>query len=153
MGKIMMPVDTLPAIVKLLGDTEQTIERLTGVKVSLSMSVGGRPLTGDDGEWVLLQEAVCSATGLTWKMITSKDRKRDLVTARQAYAWFGKYKIGGRSLTNIGRDLGGIDHTTVLHNIRMYDQLLSVKDDVACAIFYKINKRLNYAHQADPSGI
>lgn len=153
MGKITLPVQTLPAIVKLLGQTEEAIFRITGVHVKLAITVNNVPIGHEDGAWLLLQEIICAATGLTWHQIASTSRQRKLVVARQAYCWFGRNRLGGRSLKTIGHDLGGMDHTSIINAIRKYDGLLNVNDDLAKKLFNEINQRMQYEDKIDQAGI
>ena len=53
----------------------------------------------------------------------SKRRFRDLTLARQEFMWRAA-KQTSHSLPDIGRYLGGLDHTTVLHGIKKHEQRL-----------------------------
>jgi len=56
-------------------------------------------------------------TGIARADLLSQRRHRSVVQARQV-AMYLSYRLAGRSLPEIGRRLGGRDHTTVLHAIR-----------------------------------
>lgn len=55
--------------------------------------------------------------------VRSTRRKRHIVRTRQVSMYLVK-RLTSRSLPEIGRHLGGRDHTTVLHGIRKIEQLL-----------------------------
>lgn len=60
--------------------------------------------------------AVARAAGVSASDIRGQRRTRDLVRLRWAVAWLARAR--GVSYPQIGRALGGRDHTTIIHGIR-----------------------------------
>lgn len=150
---MMVPLDALPALIKLLGDTEQVLHRITGLHIKLRMEVADSAVTNQQALYLMLQEAICHSTGLSWSQLLVKNRRSHLVLARQAYCWYARHAIGGRTLGDIGNDLGGLDHTTVIHSIRVFDELLQLKDTKAVALLHKIQKRMQHEGKANQTAV
>lgn len=68
-------------------------------------------------------EEVAEQTGFTTQQIVGPQRSGDLVAARHYLMWRLRRETTW-SLPEIGRFLGGRDHTTVLHGVRKWDQRL-----------------------------
>lgn len=68
-------------------------------------------------------EEVAEQTGFTKHEIIGPQRNVDLVAARHYLMWRLRRETTW-SLPEIGRFLGGRDHTTVLHGVRKWDQRL-----------------------------
>ena len=70
---------------------------------------------------------VCFARGVHPRDLMSMSRSRPIVAVRQECCWRMRNEVTilGRqiSLPEIGRHLGGLDHTTVLHSIRKFDAM------------------------------
>lgn len=64
-----------------------------------------------------LLQAVSMRTGWSIIDMRSPRRFRDLVRARMIYYELAR-RVTGRSMPQIGRSLGGRDHSTVLHGLR-----------------------------------
>lgn len=67
--------------------------------------------------------AVAKAHGFTFRELVSRRRHRGLVRAR----WHAMWEIKNNtplSYPEIGRVLGGLDHTTVLHGVRRHQERL-----------------------------
>lgn len=60
--------------------------------------------------------------GMTVTDLTSARRGPRLVVPRQIAAWLAR-TLTGRSLPEIGRHMGGRDHTTILHSVRKIDAM------------------------------
>ena len=60
---------------------------------------------------------------LTRADLTSASRKRHVVAARQAAAWVLRHAYPQISLQTIGEQLGGRDHSTVIHAVRLIEEL------------------------------
>jgi len=60
--------------------------------------------------------AVARASGVSSSDIRGQRRTRDLVRLRWAAAWLAR--ANGASYPQIGRALGGRDHTTIIHGVR-----------------------------------
>ena len=81
---------------------------------------------------------VCKATGFSYDILKSKNRSIDIRTARQYAIWrIHKEVYGmGYSLNAIGQ-LFDRDHSTVLHTVKVINELKDVHD----FLFIQINKR------------
>lgn len=66
---------------------------------------------------------VCFQTEMNWLDIKSQRRDKHLVIVRQYLMWRLK-KETTLSLPQIGRQIGGRDHTTVLYGVRKYQDLM-----------------------------
>lgn len=73
-------------------------------------------------------EEVADQTGFTAQQIVGPQRHVDLVAARHYLMWRLRRETTW-SLPEIGRFLGGRDHTTVLHGVRKWDQRLKEKEN------------------------
>jgi len=69
-------------------------------------------------------------TGFTIAELCSTQRFRELVQARQYVYWLCK-KETALSLPQIGRALGGRDHTTILHGVNKFDAALAAGEEWA----------------------
>ncbi len=78
-------------------------------------------------------QTVCEYRNLPISVTTSKERTAEKVYTRQLCAFLLR-EVKGLSLTEIGKKLGGRDHTTAIHAIKTlknrYDTEESVKRDV-----------------------
>ena len=65
-------------------------------------------------DWIMA--AACKATGVTPRLMRSPRKFRSLVNAR----WFAasKMRAEGYSYPEIGRALGGFDHSTIIHLLK-----------------------------------
>ena len=62
------------------------------------------------------------------KLLLGKSRSQDVASARQIIMFLTR-KLTNLSLKNIGKELGGRDHSTVIHACKLVDE--RVKDDVS----------------------
>ena len=87
-----------------------------------------KDLITDDSAQEITPELILHATGeyfnLTLEELTSKSRTRTLVTARQI-AMYLLRELTEMSLPKIGQELGGRDHTTVMHADRKIRELMA----------------------------
>jgi len=74
------------------------------------------------GELERIRDEVCMARGVSLAELLSPRRGPQAVAARQECMWRMREETTA-SLPQIGRALGGRDHTTVLHGLRRYAQL------------------------------
>ena len=74
-------------------------------------------------------DAVCAYFHVSEKDLAGRQRKREIVLPRQI-AMFLMREATDNSLVDIGRALGGRDHTTVLHGIEKIEQLLETDTQV-----------------------
>jgi hypothetical protein len=62
--------------------------------------------------------AICAEHGVEWEDVQSHCRKSHLIPARRACCAFLR-DVWGMSYPQIGKLMGGRDHTTIIHNVRM----------------------------------
>ncbi len=67
--------------------------------------------------------------GCTMPQLKGPSRDGRLVRARWAVMYAMRQR--GKSLPQIGRDLGGRDHTTVIHGLKRAEELLTTDEDFA----------------------
>lgn len=71
--------------------------------------------------WKAIVKEVCEKHGITFGQVLGRQRSQPIVKARFE-AYFRLSEETGLSLPQIGRFLGGKDHTSVLHGIRKHKQ-------------------------------
>lgn len=67
----------------------------------------------------LIERRIAAATGIPIKDIRGKRRSKALVFARQAISYWS-IRLTDLSYPQIGRLMGGRDHTTILHGVKAY---------------------------------
>jgi len=67
---------------------------------------------------------VAEKHGLTYREMLARRRARKIAWARQEAMWRCARETT-ESLPNIGRALGGYDHTTVLYGVRRHEERMS----------------------------
>ena len=72
-----------------------------------------------------VQEAVCQYFNITMDSLLSKSRKRQIVQARQIAMYMSRNLLKC-SLSTIGSEIGGKDHSTVLHACATVQDLMSI---------------------------
>lgn len=72
-----------------------------------------------------VQKSVCDYFNITREMLMSKSRKRQIVQARQISMFLSRNLISNCSLSTIGQETGGKDHSTVLHACSTVSDLMS----------------------------
>lgn len=81
---------------------------------------------------------VCEKLGFRIEELDSARRFHPLVCARQIACW-AVSKFTTFSLLQIGRQFGGRDHTTVLHAVRLVDEMLQSEGKTASDFFSAID--------------
>ena len=71
-----------------------------------------------------IAQEVAAEYGISLLDLYSQRRTRNVCLPRQIIMWRARYETS-RSLPEIGRALGGRDHTTVLHAVRKIDALIA----------------------------
>jgi len=75
----------------------------------------------------MIIESICFYLGFEYDDIRRKNRKRELVIARQMVCYFlRKYTV--LTLADIGKIIGDRDHTTVIHGIDTVNNFLHIRD-------------------------
>jgi chromosomal replication initiator protein len=77
-----------------------------------------------------ITEAVCEYYGVTRTEMLSDRRYRSIARPRQVAMWLSR-KLTTRSLPDIGRRLGGRDHSTVHHAFHKIEELKEVDEGLA----------------------
>jgi len=70
----------------------------------------------------MVLEAVEEIMGISLEEMQSKYRFKQIVQARNMYCYY-MYKHLGWTLVHIGKSIGGRDHTTIIHNIKVHDDM------------------------------
>lgn len=70
-----------------------------------------------------IQKMVCEYFNIPYDRLLAKNRKREIVQARQITMYLAK-KFTKNSLKNIGEHFGGFDHTTVIHSCQTVENLM-----------------------------
>jgi hypothetical protein len=73
--------------------------------------------------WRQIVSEVCLKHGIDWLEMASARRSRPVVLARNEAAYRLRHETT-MSLPQIGRKLGGRDHTTILHSVRQHEARL-----------------------------
>ncbi|MBR6458198.1 MAG: chromosomal replication initiator protein DnaA, partial [Bacteroidales bacterium] len=72
-----------------------------------------------------VQDTVCEYFKITHADLVSNSRKRQIVQARQISMYLCRNLISNCSLSSIGAETGGKDHSTVLHSCAIVSDLMS----------------------------
>jgi len=88
-------------------------------------------------------KVVSSHFNLEPEVLQAKNRKREIVQARQIAMFFSK-KMTNYSLSAIGAEIGGKDHATVLHSYKTVKNLIETDKNFKSHII-EIGKKLNTA--------
>ena len=118
----------IPALRELVGGLNKLIAyaQLTGQEVSLQLaeeqltdilSANRRRITIDE-----IQRTVCHFYRIDRSEMSSKRRARAVVRPRQVAMYLSKV-LTPRSYPEIGRKFGGRDHSTVIHAVRLIEDL------------------------------
>jgi len=75
----------------------------------------------------VIVDQVCKKHKVTKRDIESGCREIRCVNPRREIAYRAKYELS-MSLPDIGRRMGGRDHTTILNNIRNWERLVKIKN-------------------------
>ena len=77
-----------------------------------------------------IQSVVAARHGVTVADIMSRCRRQNIVRPRQIAAYLAR-AMTGSGLPEIGRRLGGFDHTTILYSVRNIEQMKATDPDFA----------------------
>lgn len=99
----------------------------------------------------ILVEEWCRDTGqpASWHEIVSVRRSRAICRARSLLIWLAR-RHTSLSLPQIGRQLGGRDHTTILYNCRVIDALIAKADPPTLAALARIEAAIAPLAEAAP---
>lgn len=136
---------SLQAVFAIVTKAEDSISAIMGKRVSLIPHTQAQ--STDDTKAAITQKdfqlraIISNVTGISWKDMASKSRKKEIVTARFMYCVYAR-ALTGLSLKSIGLNLGGRDHTTVLNALQTVKDLLDTRDVVVTDMMTKINEHL-----------
>ena len=75
-----------------------------------------------------IKEVVCGYFSVSEDSVASKSRVRDVANARHIAMYLSK-QMTKKSLSEIGRVIGGRDHATVLHSCSVVNDLMETDKD------------------------
>ena len=109
-------------LISLLAHATLKKERIT---LSLAQRLIEKIVTVNNVEITLgkIQSVVCEYFGITPESLISKTRKREISQARQIAMYLGR-NFTKKSLASIGAEIGGRDHSTVLHACNTVSDLI-----------------------------
>lgn len=135
-----------PDIKNLIDSWQSQLRSMTGDK---TISLFATSLQGKKMEVEELVSIVCGVTGFSADELRSKSRKRERVVARQLICYYA-YNMRLATLNNIGLNLGGRDHTTVIHSKETIQNLIDTKDASIVQLIGKIENEISN-HERKPS--
>lgn len=104
-------------------EAEAVQQREAAIAIQKEAVKAYRRRMGEGGHYRInyreIERRICKALKVTPSEIASERRHRHIVLARQAIAYWAA-RLTVRSLPEIGRLMGGFDHTTILHGKRAY---------------------------------
>lgn len=139
-------IDLLPAIVKIIEDTQKTLKILTGVNIKLQLVVVDESVNYQEIMWLSLQQSISIVTKTSWSEISGGSRAGYIPLYKKLYCHFGKTHIGGKSLKQIASDVGMKNHTSALAAATDFKDLISdplrTDHDYALRLYQDVKKRL-----------
>ncbi len=90
-----------------------------------------------------VQKTVCEYFGLKVQEIKAKKRTRDIAFPRQIAMYLSK-ALTDSSLSEIGKNFGGKDHSTVIHACKLIEERRKKDEDFDKKIDYLMKKIQNY---------
>jgi chromosomal replication initiator protein len=91
-----------------------------------------------------IQKTVCEYYGLKTQDLKAKKRTRDIAFPRQVAMYLSKI-LTDSSLSDIGKNFGGKDHSTVIHACKQVEVRVKKDDDFNRRLEYLIKKIKSYA--------
>ena len=97
------------------------------ITVELAERITGKIVSEPKNEVTIekVQKAVCQYFNISMDNLLSKSRKRQIVQARQIAMYMSRNLLKC-SLSTIGSEIGGKDHSTVLHACATVQDLMSI---------------------------
>lgn len=115
-------------------------------KIVVFQKLDTKEIINEVGETVKIEPSVVikhvsDYSGIAIKDILSRCRRRDFVIARHVcmYALRG---LSGMHLVDIGKFMGGLDHTSVIHGLKKVKEMLFVEDEKYTNTFHYLNTKL-----------
>lgn len=78
-------------------------------------------------------DATAAHFALSRRDLVSQRRDRAVIRPRQIAMWLAR-QLTPKSLPEIGRHIGGRDHTTVAHGVGVIDQLIETSEEIRAAV-------------------
>jgi hypothetical protein len=94
--------------------------------IALTTVVNGRVKTD------VIMRIVCAHFGVSVRDLLPDNRWRRMVVVRQVVMYFSRAE--GWTLNEVGRRIGGRDHTTVLHGVRNIEAKMQTDDEIREAV-------------------
>ena len=120
---------------------------LTGKVISVDMAKNVLKDVIHDEEKALsvdyVQKTVCEYYGLKIQDIKARKRTRDIAFPRQVAMYLSKI-LTDSSLSEIGKNFGGKDHSTVIHACKLIEKRRKDDEDFEKKIDYLLNKIRSY---------
>lgn len=120
---------------------------LTGQTITIDMTKNVLKDLIHDEEKALtveyVQKVVCEYFGLKMQDIKAKKRTRDIAFPRQIAMYLSK-SLTDSSLSEIGKNFGGKDHSTVIHACKLIEERRKEDEDFDKKIDYLIKKIKSY---------
>jgi len=128
-----------PAIKAMMDEWTQKLRLLTGDETVVIRAISSKssPLNSLDE----LISLVCRLTGYSKPDLQTASRQRQRVVARQLICFYA-CKLGLGTLSQIGRELGDRDHTTVMHSRDAIINLLETNNPEVCRYVQLINSEI-----------
>jgi len=116
-------------IAKILGHSRNAVTRRWQVLQARTSvrSEGWEP----SSDLIRIRKACGAAFGISDALVTSRSRYREIAHARQATAFVLRRVRPKLSYPCIGQMLGGIDHTTVIHAVRVTEERMRREPEMA----------------------
>jgi len=137
-----------------LSTHENILQSMKGLWVDISNGVTPEPnvydMDGGLAYWDVYRPgisrdavvaAVCQVTGFTLATLFGRQRSVRIVRPRQI-ACFMLSRLTKCSLVEVGVYMGGRDHTTVIHSLRVVQQKLDDGDPYTCTIYREAKRVL-----------
>ena len=142
--KCLVPEDVLEFLANGSGDDVRTLEgRLTKVifaaklhEVAITVELAKSALSEavSEGNEEITSESVISAVAAYYRVskseLTGKSKKKEIVIPRQICCYL-MCELLSLPLISIGKELGGRDHTTIIHSRDKIEEMVRVNDKIA----------------------
>lgn len=142
--KCLVPEDVLEFLANGSGDDVRTLEgRLTKVifasklhEVAITVELAKSALSEavSEGKEEITPESVISAVAAYYRVskadLTGKSKKKEIVIPRQICCYL-MCDLLSLPLISIGKELGGRDHTTIIHSRDKIEEMTRVNDKIA----------------------
>jgi chromosomal replication initiator protein len=150
---IMLPEEVIMYLAQKIKSNIRDLESCL-IRLGAHSSLSGRPITLDMARSVLkdviveeekplnpstIQKIVAEHFGVKTQDIKSKKRTKEIVIPRQISMYLCK-RLTDYSLSDIGKDFGGKDHSTVIHACKQVEQRINKDEDFHRKVQYLIEK-------------